>query len=107
MKDEEKQVDCDNCSYKDICSLQKWITDCNEWAKEFQCEYYEQKLPKDSVVLSREEYESAEKICKKCFPNNNEVYFFACDRDTANLLTRILEIANREGVELKGEMEEL
>lgn len=52
---------------------------------------------KDTCEMSifvKEHKETAEKILK-------EVYFYASSKETINLLTRIKEIATREGVEIK------
>ena len=85
------------------------------------------KLPKDSVVLSREEYElltdikdlqqqvqdslsnmseDIERVEKQARKETaekilNEVYWLVARKDVINVLTRIKEIATKNGVEIK------
>ena len=98
------------------------------WIAQKLIEHYQPKLPKDSVVLSGEEYELYE-VVKKGYPNDmtclvekfteishnsytrgsketaekilNKVYWLVAQKDVINVLTRIKEIATREGVEIK------
>jgi hypothetical protein len=67
MKDKAKQ-NCNNCVHKAVCFERANIEDIDgkeseamksweEYVKQYGCQYYQPKLPKDSVVLSREEYD--------------------------------------------------
>lgn len=47
---------CYRCNHKDICQL-RTFSYCEEKAKEHGCEYYQQEIPEDSVVLSKEEWD--------------------------------------------------
>ena len=47
---------CYRCNHKDICQL-RTFSYCEEKAKEHGCEYYQQEIPEDAIVLTREEYE--------------------------------------------------
>ena len=52
---------CYNCIHFPLCFEQKGAANL-ELASENDCCYYQSKLPKDSVVLSREEYERLKRV---------------------------------------------
>ena len=57
MKDKEKQIksDCEKCIHDKVCYDCLMTDKC--WGKDNDCKHYQPKLPEDSVVLSKEEYE--------------------------------------------------
>ena len=56
---------CYNCIHFPLCFAQKGGANL-ELASENDCCYYQSKLPEDSVVLSREEYEDYKKHIDNC-----------------------------------------
>ncbi len=68
MKDKEKQIEemanCFNCVCKPVCmktadiNKEQELLSWNEYIKQYGCKHYQPKLPEDSVVLSKEEYEN-------------------------------------------------
>lgn len=64
MKDKEiieEMANCYKCVCKPVCMKtadinEKQMLSWNEYIKQYGCQYYQPKLPEDSVVLSREEY---------------------------------------------------
>lgn len=66
MKDKEKQIEemanCEKCVCKPVCMKtadivkEQEFLSWNEYVKSYGCKHYQPKLPKDSVVLTREEY---------------------------------------------------
>lgn len=70
MKNEKKKIiygslitstKCYNCIHFPLCFAQKGGANL-ELASENDCYYYQPKLPEDSVVLSREEYERLKRV---------------------------------------------
>ena len=57
MKDKENQIksDCEKCIHDKVCYDCLMTDKC--WGKDNNCKHYQPKLPEDSVVLSKEEYE--------------------------------------------------
>ena len=50
------KANCYRCIHKDICELRSFSY-CEEEVREKGCEYYQQEIPEDAIVLTREEYE--------------------------------------------------
>ncbi len=50
------KANCQTCIHKSVCTFFETI-DCEKEVKEYGCKHYQPKLPKDRVVLSREEYQ--------------------------------------------------
>ena len=92
---------CYNCIHFPLCFAQKGGANL-ELASENDCCYYQSKLPEDSVVLSREEYEKLKQYEEKvengaCFTQKE--WLELCDeeykRETENL-SKVRQLERKE-----------
>lgn len=92
MNDKE-MIDCKICSHKEVCHYHECINDCKEWAKEYQCEYYQPKLPENAVVLTRKEYEQLLKIKENCLElmKQGEQQILNISKETAREILQKIE----------------
>ena len=108
MKDKEmieEMANCFKCVCKPICmktadiSKEQELLSWNEYIKQYGCKHYQPKLPKDSVVLSKEEKQEYENLVKLLIydkPIKSRVYEFVKDtKDQARKETaeKILSLA--------------
>ena len=52
---------CYRCNHKEICQL-RTFSYCEEEVREKGCEYYQQEIPENAVVLTRVEYEKLKSL---------------------------------------------
>ena len=78
-------TNCYNCIHFPLCFAQKGGANL-ELASENDCCYYQSKLPEDSVVLSREEYEriTKELVTEQRVTEIAKEYFEKIRKETAN-----------------------
>ena len=103
------KANCHNCSHKSICTYFE-NCDCEQEVKEYGCKHYQPKIDKDSVVLSREEYDSCQKLiteltiesCKARKETAEKFLQLAYDRCLEkSFIKKVEELAKSLGVEIK------
>ena len=104
MKDKEmieEMANCFKCVCKPVCMKtadvvkEQELVSWNEYIKQYGCKHYQPKLPKDSVVLSREEYEKL--IAPRVFISKKEL----TDRE----ITKKLEMSEFSVIQDSGTIE--